>query len=208
MRDGLTQIIINVEAQKDEPIKYKILNRAIFYVSSLISSQKEHDFAKSDYDSTKRVVSIWICMNMKSNSLSHIHLTKEDELEPYPWKGDLDLMHIAMIGVGKELPENKEKYELHRLIGALLSENLEKSDKLNILENEYKIPINDGLRNEVDVMCNLSQGIAERAAEEAAFITTEKIIKQMSENKFTLEQIALATGKTIKKIEKILRNCG
>ena len=57
-------------------------------------------------------------------------------------------------------------------------------------------------------MCNLSQGIAERAAEEAAFITTEKIIKQMSENKFTLEQIALATGKTIKKIEKILRNCG
>ena len=30
MRDGLSQIIINVEAQKDEPTGYEILNRAIF----------------------------------------------------------------------------------------------------------------------------------------------------------------------------------
>lgn len=29
-KDGLSQIIINVEAQKDEPKGYKILNRAIF----------------------------------------------------------------------------------------------------------------------------------------------------------------------------------
>lgn len=39
MRDGLSQIIINVEAQKDEPNGYDILNRAIFYVSRMISSQ-------------------------------------------------------------------------------------------------------------------------------------------------------------------------
>ena len=32
---GLTQIIINVEAQKDEPTSYEILNRAIFYASRL-----------------------------------------------------------------------------------------------------------------------------------------------------------------------------
>ena len=30
MKDGLSQIIINVEAQKDEPKGYEILNRAIF----------------------------------------------------------------------------------------------------------------------------------------------------------------------------------
>ena len=40
-KDGLSQIIINVEAQKDEPGEYEILNRAIFYVSRLVSSQKE-----------------------------------------------------------------------------------------------------------------------------------------------------------------------
>jgi hypothetical protein len=33
MKDGISQIIINVEAQKDEPSGYYILNRAIFYAS-------------------------------------------------------------------------------------------------------------------------------------------------------------------------------
>ena len=47
MRDGLSQIIINVEAQKDERKGYEILNRAIFYMSRLISSQKERDFENS-----------------------------------------------------------------------------------------------------------------------------------------------------------------
>ena len=41
MKNGLFQIIVNIEAQKDEPSEYKILNRAIFYVSRLVSSQKE-----------------------------------------------------------------------------------------------------------------------------------------------------------------------
>ena len=61
MDDGLSQIIINVEAQKDEPGEYEILNRAVFYVSRLISSQKERDFENSSYDDIKCVYSIWIC---------------------------------------------------------------------------------------------------------------------------------------------------
>ena len=32
MRDGLAQIIINIEIQKNSPEKYQLLNRAIFYV--------------------------------------------------------------------------------------------------------------------------------------------------------------------------------
>ena len=72
-KNGLSQIIVNIEAQKDEPTEYKILNRAIFYVSRLISSQKERDFVNTNYDDIKQVFSIWICMNMDDNSLSHIH---------------------------------------------------------------------------------------------------------------------------------------
>ena len=44
MRDGLSQIIVNVEAQKDEPEKYEILNRAIFYVSRMILHRKKKIF--------------------------------------------------------------------------------------------------------------------------------------------------------------------
>ena len=83
MKDGLSQIIINVEAQKDEPGEYEILNRAVFYVSRLISSQKERDFENSSYDDIKCVYSIWICMNMEENTMSHIHLTKEDLIGSY-----------------------------------------------------------------------------------------------------------------------------
>ena len=64
MKNGLSQIIVNIEAQKDEPTEYKILNRAIFYVSRLISSQKERDFVNTNYDDIKQVFSIWICMDM------------------------------------------------------------------------------------------------------------------------------------------------
>ena len=34
-------LIINIEAQKNEPNEYDILNRAIFYASRMISSQKD-----------------------------------------------------------------------------------------------------------------------------------------------------------------------
>ena len=59
MKNGLSQIIVNVEAQKDEPNKYKLLNRAIFYVSRLVSSQKERDFVNTNYDDIKQVFSIF-----------------------------------------------------------------------------------------------------------------------------------------------------
>ena len=100
-------------------------------------------------------------MNMKENSLSHIHLTREDLVGRYDWKGKMDLFNIIMIGLTKELPENNEIYELHRLLGALLSGKLTVDEKLNIIGNEYEINIENNLRRDVSDMCNLSQGLVE-----------------------------------------------
>ena len=55
-KTGLTKIIINIEIQKDDPISYSLLNRAIFYVSRLISSQKERDFTNSNYDDYNGII--------------------------------------------------------------------------------------------------------------------------------------------------------
>ena len=209
MKDGLSQIIINVEAQKDEPSDYKILNRAVFYVSRLISSQKEKDFENSSYDDIKCVYSIWICMNMEENTMSHIHLTKEDMIGSYEWKGNLDLLNIIMIGLAKELPEHDETYELHRLLGALLSRELTVDEKLDIIGNEYDIPLEENFRKDMSTMCNLSQGVKEEgiaigrregleegrregyAEGEAGLIMT------MYKNGLLPEQIASATDKTV-----------
>ena len=200
LKNGLSQIIVNVEAQKDEPVSYKILNRAIFYVSRLISSQKERDFVNTNYDDIKQVFSIWVCMNMSKNSLSHFHIVKDEMLEPYDWKGNADLLNIVMIGVRNELPKHDEKYELHRLIGALLSDRLRENEKLDIIEKEYKIPLSNDFRKEVDTMCNLGQGIEDRAMEK----TIENVVMKMYSNNFSLEQISIATDKSVEEIKMII----
>ena len=197
MKNGLSQIIVNIEAQKDEPTEYKILNRAIFYVSRLISSQKERDFVNTNYDDIKQVFSIWICMNMDDNSLSHIHLTKDEMLKPCNWKGNLDLLNIVLIGITNEIPEHDEKYEMHRLIGALLSSELKEQEKLDIIEQEYNIPISQEFREDVSIMCNLSQGIEDKAI--------AKIVMNMYKIGYTPNQIADAVGVSVDEVEAIIK---
>lgn len=196
-KNGLSQIIVNIEAQKDEPTEYKILNRAIFYVSRLISSQKERDFINTNYDDIKQVFSIWICMNMDDNSLSHIHLTKDEMLKPCNWKGNLDLLNIVLIGITNEIPEHDEKYEMHRLIGALLSSELKEQEKLDIIEREYNIPISQEFREDVSIMCNLSQGIEDKAI--------AKVVMNMYKIGYTPNQIADAVGVSVDEVETIIK---
>ena len=205
MKNGLSQIIVNIEAQKDEPTEYKILNRAIFYVSRLISSQKERDFVNTNYDDIKQVFSIWICMNMDYNSLSHIHLTKDEMLKPCNWKGNLDLLNIVLIGITNEIPEHDEKYEMHRLIGALLSSELKEQEKLDIIEHEYNIPISQEFREDVRIMCNLSTGIEERATERATEKTSEKFILNMYKKGYTLDQIADVAETGVDEVKAIIK---
>ena len=138
MLDGLSQIIINVEAQKDEP------------------------------------------------------------------KGNLDLLNIIMLGLAKNLPEHDETYELHRLLGALLSKELTIDEKLNIIGNEYDIPIEENFRKDVSVMCNLSQGIEEKGIAIGEARKEEKIILNMHNNGFTVEQIAMATDKNVEEVKAII----
>ena len=73
----------------------------------------------------------------------------------------LDLLNIIMIGLAKELPEHDETYELHRLLGALLSRELTVDEKLDIIGKEYDIPLEENFRKDMSTMCNLSQGVKE-----------------------------------------------
>jgi hypothetical protein len=182
MKDGLSQIIVNVEAQRKNPSEYMLLNRAIFYVCRMVSSQKERDFENTNYDDIKRVVSIWICMNMKENSMAFYHLAKDNMLGNQLWSGKEDMLSIIMLGLSNEIPEHEEAYELHRLLGTLLSERLAPNEKLKIFETEYDIPIKEKFRKDVSTMCNLSEGIVEE--------TKVKIIMNMYRKGYSMEEIA------------------
>ena len=202
MKDGLSQIIINVEAQKDEPDGYDILNRAIFYVSRMISSQKERDFVNSNYNDIKRVYSIWICMNMPENSLEHIHLVKDSIINSHEWKGKMDLVNIVMIGLAEELPQHEEQYELHRLLGALLSQDLSVNEKIDIIGNEYAIPVEKEFREDISIMCNLSQKIKETGIE----MGKREMILKMHNKGYTAAQIADIAEMEEKQIKDIIEN--
>ncbi len=200
MKDGLSQIIVNVEAQKAEPVGYDILNRAIFYVSRMISSQKGRDFVKSNYNDIKRVYSIWICMNMDEHSMSYIHLTKENIIGSHDWKGDIDLLNIVLLGLAEDLPERNEKYELHRLLGALLSSKLNVNEKLNIIGNEFQIPLEEDIREDVNEMCNLSQEIEEKAFENGL----AEAIRRMNKKGYSMQQISDMLDMDITKVKEII----
>ena len=162
----------------------------------MISSQKGREFVNSNYNDIKRVYSIWICMNMSQNCMNYIHFTQESVVGTYQWKGDIDLANIVLIGLAEDLPEKEERYELHRLLGALLSAKLNVDEKFDIIGNEFDIPLESNIRKDVNDMCNLSQGIVDD--------TEMKIVINMYKNNFTLEQISLATKKSIAEIERII----
>ena len=141
-------------------------------------------------------------MNMPENSLEHIHLVKDSIVNSHAWKGKLDLVNIVMIGLAKELPEYEEKYELHRLLGALLSQDLTVNEKLNIIGNEYAIPMEKDFREDVGIMCNLSQKIKETGIE----MGKREMIMKMYNKGYTAAQIADVAEMDEKKIKDIIKN--
>lgn len=205
MKNGRSKIIINVEAQRKEPDKYWIINRAIFYVGRMISSQKEREFTGMNYDDIEPVYSIWICMNMQENSMCHIHLVQDDLIDAKQWKGDLDIPNIIMIGLSKEIPEQDEKYELHRLLGTLLSEKLSAEEKLQRVSMEYDIPVKgNNVEKEVSIMCNLSQGIKEESEAKGEEKARTEIVLNMHKKGYSLDQIVEITNLDVSTVKAII----
>ena len=124
----------------------------------------------------------------------------------------MDLLNIIMIGLAKELPEHDETYELHRLLGALLSRELTIDEKLDIIGNEYDIPLEENFRKDMSTMCNLSQGVKEEGIaigrreglEEGRREGHAELITKMYKNGLSIEQIASATDKTVEEVRAII----
>lgn len=83
------------------------------------------------------------------------------------------------------------------LIGILFSENLDIESRLNLLHTEYDIEINTTLREDVNIMCNLSQGIKEDGMAE--------IFARMSRKGYSPEQIAEMTDTDVREVKALLQ---
>ena len=97
-----------------------------------------------------------------------------------------DLMSAVMICLGDE--DDKNYGGLLKFLEVLLSEEKSPETKKEILETEFDVPMTQTLESEVRRMCNLSQGVMERAMEKGV-AKGIGIGEERGENKATLNAI-------------------
>ena len=186
------ELIINLESQNNYYPGYTLEKRGIYYLSRLISSQYNVEFAKSNFDRLKKVYSIWICTHAPSsvaNTITEYRFRPDNIVGIIPdCPQKYDLMSLIMINLGAK---DKNYSGLIRMLDLLLNLYSEpgKSQKaLNILESDYNIPLRS-IHKEVDNMCNLSKGIydegraegrAEGAIDKAVEVVKNLILKGFS----------------------------
>lgn len=195
-------MLINVEAQKTVWPGYPIKNRAIYYTSRMISSQKNRDFIKSNYKDLLKTYSIWICFNMKENCLNHLHMVDTPLIGNYKWDGEDDLLNVVLVGLDRRLTKTAVKEpekNLHGMLGILFSEILNAEEKMKLLETEFQIQENGKMREELDEMCNLSYAILERGIEEGK----RSVIREMLLDRQSYSLIQKYTGASDEEIRAV-----
>ena len=178
----LITLIINVEAQKTQrasTLGYDILKRALYYVSRIISSQKEREFEGSDYNKIKKVYSIFICMDSPNgqSAINRYRMKEEHLLHRYKAnQKSYDLLNVVMIYPSDEKVRN-------RLIGLLQllfrKENMSGDERNEILKEKYNIHLTEEQREELNTMCNLSEGIVDRVTERVTKSVTDSVTKSV-----------------------------
>lgn len=157
-------LILNIEAQKSDKTAYPIVKRAIYYVSRMISAQKNTVFTKSHYEKIRKVYSIWIQMNVdedKANSITKYRIAEEQVVGNVSEKeSNYDLLTIIMLRLGAANEAGGRP--ILRLLDILLSAEIKPNEKKTLLEKNFDIPMSAKMRKEANIMCNLGEGIREQ----------------------------------------------
>lgn len=160
-----TELIINLEAQKNFNPGYSLVTRGVYYCARMLSDQKGSEFAKSDYKGLKKVHSIWICLHPAKEWQSTITTYKLAERNikgsANEQPSEYDKLQITMICLGK--PDAADSEGLLDMLEALLVDNISCEKRTEILKH-YGV-YDSTLESEVSEMCNYSEYIEERGME-------------------------------------------
>ena len=165
-KDGLRiKIIVNIELQKKYHQIYHYEPRAVFYCSRMISEQLNREFIAENYDDLKKVYSIWIFFDAPqrdSDTITEYSLQKKDIYgKPVKaWKYDYISISFTRLST---TPEKNSKHKLINMLDTLFSDELSSEKKKQILEIEHQMQMTRQLQGGINSMCNVSQGIKEKA---------------------------------------------
>ena len=179
-------------------------------MSRMISAQKNRIFTKSHYEKIRKVYSIWIQMNVDkelANTITEYGIAEKNIVgNGKENKKDYDLISVIMLRLGNA--EQAIKEPILRLLDVLLSKEKHPEEKKAILEKDFDIPMTVSMKEEVQIMCNLGEGLYEEAYEEAYEKAGKEMAvavakKLLARGKNTVEEISEDTGLSVGEIENL-----
>ena len=150
------KVLINIEAQATTSVStlgYHIENRMTYYLSRMISAQKEQEFFGSDYDKIKEVISIWICMDARKNedSIIEYQLRPEVKFGEDIHPKEITLLRGILIKIRGVKNMTQSKNKLIEMLEYVIADH-SAEEKKNYLKNECGIEMTKELERKVEAM--------------------------------------------------------
>ena len=166
--DDYVSVEVNVEAQNKYDPGYPLLKRAVYYCGRLISMQGANVVSKSRYGRLRKVISIWVCTHpdeQRAGTVTSFRIEPRSLLgnAEYP-RSDYDLIEVVMLCLNDHEPGSSEG--ALGMLEILLTTRMNADKKLALLSRRYGMIMTDSMNEEVDAMCNLSEGVLEEGREQ------------------------------------------
>ena len=148
-QNGQIGIFINFEMQRSVSKDISILPRVIYYVSKVITMQKESVFKHMEYSKLLKVYGIWIVMigEEEANSLNHYRSDEYNVLGNYhEEKKDYDKSEIVVMRLGNE---EEDRFDV---LNTLFVKEGNAEEKIAYLKDKYGIDLEEN-KEEVEYMC-------------------------------------------------------
>lgn len=176
-----------------------------------VEAQKGIEFIGRDYDNIRKVYSIWICMNAPDyigNAVSEYSICKKDRVPGIPdEKKAYDKLTVVMICLN---PDSKKGNRLTKMLDVLLAPGIKANAKIHQLEHEFDIPMESGMGEELNQMCNLSDYVEEIGIKKGIEQGREQLLTQLVMKKYekgrSIAEIADALEESEDTICKIIEN--
>ena len=188
-----------------------MITRGIFHCARLLSSQYDVEFVEPNFDEIKKVYSIWLTFTspQPAGGITQYKM-KEHHIVGNIANAEknYDLLQVIMVYVGS----NGKKIEnrLLKMLHLLFRKRANAVSKEQQLKDEFDIELSKKMAEELNIMCNLGEGIAEEAKAEGIIegrkqYAEEIAIKMIRKNK-SLEEIQEFTDLSFERIRQLTSN--
>ena len=144
-------VIVNIELQNRADLDYPLIARAVSYVARMLGSQGPN------YNNLHKVYSIWVISNPRhdrENTIDSYTLACRTAGRPLrAIEKDGDLLEIVFLNLGEpEAVRDPENPDILWLLDVLFSKTMDITEKKNILESDFDIPMTRKMEEELETM--------------------------------------------------------